>query len=157
MTDLLACDLDDYSRLAVGLALKRYPSWQAYASVEPNPDVGGLCVKFEIPCPSPAVEHGLYVPTADNELTVGFHTDHCHFTDYETALNPKEIHAGLDYAVEFLRDRRGVVSWYQGARLVHTTTVRLPWNRPLPRLLSECTKGTLRCWSGKFDRDEVSG
>jgi hypothetical protein len=40
---------------------------------------------------------------------------------------------------------------------VHTTQVKLPHVGPLPRSLSNCTRGTLRSWTGKFNKDEVSG
>jgi hypothetical protein len=50
----------------------------------------------------------------------------------------------------------GVVSWYQGERLVGTTSCKLPVSGPLPRMFTQfpVTRGTLRSWSGRFDRDE---
>jgi hypothetical protein len=157
VTDEIARDLDEYSKVAYDLMLRRHPSWSAYAWALPA-SYGGddLHVVIEIPCPSGGVEHGLYVSTENKELTVGFHTDHCHFTDYDHPVNPAVIHQGISHAVEFMRDRIGVLSWYQGNRLVHTTALRLPHHGPLPCLLSACTKGTLRSWSGKHDRDEVA-
>jgi hypothetical protein len=145
-------DLDSYSEFAVGIILRRFPEWEGYAETSREG-----AAEFKIPCPSPAVESGLWISTADNELTVGFHTDHCHFTDYEKPLNLAVIHQGLNFAVAILKDRWGILSWYQGDRLVHTTQIRLPHVGPLPRQLSNCTRGTLRCWSGKFDKDEVGG
>jgi hypothetical protein len=56
-----------------------------------------------------------------------------------------------------VKDRCGILSWYQGERLVHTTQIKLPHVGSLPRLLSNCTRGSLRSWSGKFDKAEVSG
>jgi hypothetical protein len=102
----------------------------------------------------PAAESGLHLSTADDELTVGFHTDHEHFTDYDNRLNPQAIETGLRYAADIINERRGVVSWYRGEHLAHTSTIALPHEGPLPRLLSSCTRGTLRSWSGRFDRDE---
>ena len=145
-------DLDSYSEFAVGIILRRFPEWEQYAKAS----IDGSA-EFQIPCPSPAVEHGLWISTADNELTVGFHTDHCHFTDYEKPQNLAVVHQGLNFAAAILKDRCGILSWYQGDRLVHTTQIRLPHKGPLLRLLSNCTRGTLRCWSGKFDKDEGGG
>ena len=145
-------DLDPYSEFAVGIILRRFPEWEQYA----RPSVGGTA-EFEIPCPSPAVERGLWISTAVNELTVGFHTDHCHFTDYERPQNLAVVHQGLNFAVTILKDRCGILSWYQGDRLAHTTQLKLPHKGPMPCLLSRCTRGTLRSWSGKFDKDEGGG
>ena len=104
-------------------------------------------MEFEIPCPSTAVDSGLWISTENNELTVGFHTDHCHFTDYECPQNLAVIHQGLDFVVEILKDRRGILSWYHGDQLVHTTTIQLPHSGPLPCLLSNCTR--VRCVVGQ--------
>lgn len=144
-------NLDSYSEFAVGIILWRFPQWAEYA----KPTKEGA-VEFEIPCPSTAVDSGLWISPENNKLTVGFHTDHCHFTDYESPQNLSVIHQGLDFVVEILKDRRGILSWYHGDQLVHTTTIQLPHSGPLPCLLSNCPRSTLRCWSGKFDKDEGS-
>jgi hypothetical protein len=145
-------DLDSYSEFAVGIVLRRFPEWEQYAKTS----LDGTA-EFEIPCRSPAIERALWISTANNELTVGFHTDHCHFTDYDNPCNLAVVHQGLDFAVAILKDRCGILSWYQGDRLVHTTQLKLPHVGPLPCLLSHCTRGTLRSWSGKFDKDEGGG
>jgi hypothetical protein len=145
-------DLDSYSEFAADIILGRLPEWDRYATTSRE-----FTAEFAIPCPSRAVERGLWISTANNELTVGFHTDHCHFTDYDEPCNRAVVHRGLDFAVAILKDRCGILSWYQGDRLVHTTQIELPHKGPLPRLLSNCTTGTLRCWSGKFDKDEGGG
>ncbi len=145
-------DLDSYSEFAVGIITRRFPEWVQYAKAS----LDGT-VEFQIPCPSPAVETGLWISTANNELTVGFDTDHCHFTDYDKPCNLGVVHQGLNFAATILKDRCGILSWYQGDRLVHTTQIKLPHKGPLPCLLSKCTRGTLRSWSGKFDRDESGG
>jgi hypothetical protein len=125
-------------------------------------------VNFNVPCPAPAAETGLWVSTADEELSVGFHTHHHHFTDYESLLNPEQIEAGLQHAADILEDRVGVVSWYRGGGFVGSRTIDLPHQGPLPRLLegpgpsaavaaifSDCDRVTLRSWFGRFDRDEA--
>ena len=91
----------------------------------------------------------LWVSTAGEELSVGFHTHHDHFTDYKILLNPEQVKAGLDQAAAYLEDRCGAVSWYQGERLVGTTNCSLPLSGPLPRMFSQfpVTRGTLRSGS----------
>jgi hypothetical protein len=153
---LLASNLDAYSRFALPLILARFPEWESDGAVQPRPDGEGVTVEFNIPCPNQATEMSLWVSTAEEELTVGFHTHHDHFTDYDTRLSADQIGVGLDLAVAYLEDRRGVVSWYQGDRLAGTTNCNLPLSGPIPRIFSQLpvSLGTLRSWSGRFDRDE---
>jgi hypothetical protein len=161
-------ELDDYSRFAVSIILARFPQWEAFATLTPQPDGLGSIVAFNVPCPSPAVEQGLWVSTADEELSVGFHTHHNHFTDYENRLNLARIEAGLSHAADIIDDRVGVVSWYHGTTLAGSRSLGLPHSGPLPGLLdgmgavaelaghfSHCDRVTLRSWSGRFDREEV--
>jgi hypothetical protein len=168
MAGLLDNDLDSYSRLAVRLILARFPAWEPFAKISPRPDGAGSVVDFNVPCPSPAAESGLWVSTADEELSVGFHTHHNHFTDYESRLNTEQIEAGLQHAADILAERVGVVSWYRGSGFVGSGTVALPHPGPLPGLLdglgpgaavagifSDCDRVTLRSWFGQFDRDEA--
>jgi hypothetical protein len=156
MAELLANELDVYTRFALSLILARFPEWEGYAVVQARPDGLGGTVEFNIPCPNPMAEMGLWVSTAEEELSIGFHTHHSHFTDYDTRLNPEQVEAGLDHAVAFLEDRCGVVSWYHGDQLIVTTSCELPLAGSLPRMFSQLavTRGTLRSWSGRFDRDE---
>jgi hypothetical protein len=104
------------------------------------------------------------VLTAVEELTVGFHTHHRHFTDYENRTNPNPIIAGLDEAADYLAERIGVLSWYRNGGFSGSTSVELPHPAPLRELLAArsvaarafagCERATLRSWTGRFDRDE---
>jgi hypothetical protein len=168
MAELAASDLDEYSRLAVPLLLARFPAWEQFAKLSPRLDGAGNVVDFNIPCPSPAAESGLWLSTVDEELSVGFHTHHNHFTDYENRLDTHRIEAGLQHAAEIVEERVGVVSWYRPGGFTGSRSVELPHEGPLPGLLdglgigtelagicSDCVLVTLRSWLGRFDRDEV--
>ncbi len=168
MARLRESDMDDYSRLAVPLILARFPEWEPFAKLSLRTDGAGCVVDFNVPCPSPSVEHGLWVSTADEELSVGFHTHHSHFTDYDDRLNPRQIEAGVQQAADVVAERIGVVSWYRGDGFAGSLWVDLPHEGPLPGLLdglglgenlaglfSGCDRATLRSWLGRFDRDEV--
>jgi hypothetical protein len=168
MAGLLESDLDAYSQVAVPLILARFPEWEPFAKLAPRPDGAGNVVEFNIPCPSPAAEYGLWVSTADEELSVGFHTHHNHFTDYETRLNREQIAAGIQHASNIVEERVGVVSWYRSGGFAGSRSVELPHPEPLPGLLdglgalaelagrfSDCDRVTLRSWFGRFDRDEA--
>jgi hypothetical protein len=160
--------LDEYSQLAVTLILARFPKWEPFVKLSPRPDGAGNVVEFNIPCPSPAAESGLWVSTADEELTVGFHTHHTHFTDYENRTHHSQIDAGLKYAAEIVEERIGVLSYYSGGKFSGSRSVDLPSPEVLPRLYEDMglvgklegffrdwERVTLRSWTGRFDRDEV--
>src|SRR5262245_22833943 len=114
MVRLMESDLDAYSHVAVPMILARFPDWEPFAKLSPRVDGAGSTVEFNIPCPSPAAECGMWVSTTDEELSVGFHTHHEHFTDYGNRLNAKQIEAGIQQAANFIEERVGVVSWYRG-------------------------------------------
>jgi hypothetical protein len=167
MAGLLESDLDVYSKAAVPVILARFPHWESLATLSPRTDSRGNVVDFNIPCPSPAAEFGLWVSTADEELSVGFHTHHNHFTDYENRLNPDRIKEGIQHAADIVEERVGVVSWYRDGDFAGSQSLELPHPGPLPGLLeglgahaelagvfSDCDRATLRSWSGRFDRDE---
>ncbi|MBL8796028.1 MAG: hypothetical protein JNM56_19155 [Planctomycetia bacterium] len=159
--------MDAYSRIAVPMILGRFPEWEPFARLDSRADGAGNTVDFNIPCPSGAAESGLWISTADEEFSVGFHTHHCHFTDYESRNNPIQIEAGLKYAADIIDERLGVVSWYRAGCFVGSFSVELPYPAPLPGLFddardaqlvamfSNCDRATLRSWLGHFDRDEV--
>jgi hypothetical protein len=168
MAGLLESGLDAYSKVAAPLILARFPEWEPFAKLSPRADGAGNTVDFNVPCPSPAAEYGLWVSTADEELSVGFHTHHNHFTDYETRLNPEQMEAGIQHAAGIVEELVGVVSWYRGSDFAGSRTVELPHPGPLPGLLdglgataevagifSRCDRATLRSWFGRFDRDEA--
>ncbi len=158
------CDLDAYSRLAVPMILARFPDWEAFAKVEPRPDGAGGVAEFNIPCPSSAAEHGLWVSTADEELSVGFHTHHSHFTDYNDRTHTAQIEAGVGHAADIVAERVGVVSWYRGGGFAGSSSVELPHAGPLRVLagagplagiFAGCERVTLRSWLGRYDRDDA--
>lgn len=164
MVRLCEYDLDTYSRLAVPLILARFPGWEAFAKVEPRPDGVGGVVEFNIPCPSQNVEHGLWVSTDNEELSIGFYTHHDHFTDYNDRTHVASIEAGVEYAADIVAERVGVVSWYRGDGFAGSSSVDLPHAGPLRMLgvgwpftwiFAGCERVTLRSWLGRFDREEA--
>lgn len=104
MERLKELDLDEYSRLAVSLILNRFPDWERFAKLS-SPDGGASAVEFDIPCPSPAVDHGLWVSPSGEELTIGFHTHHNHFTTCDDEPRTVMIEAGLQLISDILGNR----------------------------------------------------
>jgi hypothetical protein len=169
MAALREAHLDAYSRIAVSMILARFPDWESFAKLSPRPDGAGSAVDFNIPCPSLAAEYGLWLSTADEELSVGFHTHHNHFTDYENRLNVAQMEAGIQHAVDIIEERVSVISWYRAGAFAGSRSVELPHPEPLPGLLdglgptgaqiagifADYDRVTLRSWLGRYDRAEV--
>lgn len=153
MRRLLNENLDEYTRFAAPLILAAFPKWERYASVKPRPDGQGGVVEFNVPCPNPNAESGLFIGTDCYELTVGFDWDHRHFTDYETPCNPERIAEGIEYAREYLSDTRGSLEWFERDRMLGGTSVPLPWVLDRTQVPSTATRYRLRSWTGRLDRD----
>lgn len=155
MPSINVSELEPYSRWVVPLILAKYPEWEEFGRLVPGAE-HGRAVMFEIPCPSRNVDDGLWISTEHDELTVGFHTHHAHFSDYDIPKSEDHVRWALEEASAYLEDKLGVVSWYDGQRPIGTTTCELPAHGPLPRVfhLHPVSHGTLRSWSGLQDRDE---
>ncbi len=108
------------------MILARFPAWEPFVTFIAGPDGSTAVVEFQVPCPSGAVERGLWVATDGGELTVGFHTHHTHFGMFIEDDQPQQIKAGLDHAGDMLDERIGVVSWYCGGCFAGSSSLDLP-------------------------------
>ncbi len=150
-------DFDEYTRFALPLILNRFPEWGPFAVSRGDTGTRSGWAEIWIQCPSPAVEVGLWVSTDSGELTVGFHTHHCHFNDYSGLNQPHLVESAIEHARAILEDRCGVLSVYDGERFAGSVSCELPHVGPL-RVAFSVNRGsrvTLRSWSGRHDRDEV--
>lgn len=109
--------------------------------------------EFELAAPSPAIEHGLWVSTANQELTVGIHTHHSHFTGYDDCFDPDPIYQALDYIQELLDEHRLIASWYVGDRFVGSTSYLITDGYPSLLSFESITRTTIRSWRGTHDND----
>lgn len=173
MPGLLESELDAYSRLTVSLILARLPEWEPLAVLSPSDYGSGHVVEFNVPCPSSAVERGLWVSTMDEQLTVGFHTHHDHFRNYGDESDDEHVARALQHVADIVEGRAGVVSWYADGQLTISYSVWLPcpqfesrgwitYHNPVGvlrtvrnRILRQRRPVTLRSWSGELDRDEL--
>jgi hypothetical protein len=93
------------------------------------------------------------VSTADEEITVGLHTHHSHFTDYDNHSQSEHIGYALDHVQKLLDERSVIVSWYIGHRFVGSTSQDVAAERRVTSLLRGITRTTLRSWRGTYDHD----
>jgi len=155
ITLMTAPPLDDYSAFALPRILERFPEWKDCLHFRAARPSGLHFVVIEIDAPLQSVEQGLYVGTEDAELTVGFHTYHCHFTDWNDAKDRATLEAGLDFASNLLSEKVGVATNYRDDQWAGGTWIDLPHPGPLPLVAQNATRITLRSWRGTFDRDEL--
>ncbi len=149
--------LDEYSRFAVGLILSRFPVWRSHVAFRRPDGYASPFADFELQSPSPAIARGLWVSTADEEVTVGLHTHHSHFTDYDNRFDPQHIIDALDYVQDIFDDRCVIVSWYIGDRLICTTSKDVTTQHPATPPRGGVTRKTVRSWRGTCDSDVESG
>jgi hypothetical protein len=94
----------------------------AFADQDARLTINGDEVRLEIPCPSPAVDKGLWIlcEGPEGDVIVGFHTQHTHFgpwdeyTDQHVRMDAivTALDDGIALAREFLEERQIVISWY---------------------------------------------
>jgi hypothetical protein len=123
------------------------------------------------------VSAGLSIVTWDEDVVVGFHTTHAHFSDWERSGTDAHIDSAIEAARDVLAERLVVASWYSRGRLV-VSQFREPdgaldgfrrsqlggstWlgRRRFPRtgwlphdlgLLVRGVESTVRSWRGTYD------
>jgi hypothetical protein len=149
--------LDEYSRFAVSQILERFPAWRECLVFRRPEGYTHAFADFGFASPSPAIEHDLWVSTADDEITVGLHTHHSHFADYDDRANSGHIGHALDHVQDLLDERVAIASWYVGDRFAGSTSHEVSSDRPPAPLLSSVTRTSLRSWRGTYDRDSEPG
>jgi hypothetical protein len=144
--------LDEYSQVAAQRILERFPDWRTRIVLRRPNGYDHAFADFELPCPSPAIEHGLWVSTADEEITVGLHTYHTHFTNYNEGFDAQHIDDALDHVQELLDERTVIVSWYSGERFAGSSSVDAAVAEAAPSFISGVTRTTRRSWRGTYDQ-----
>jgi hypothetical protein len=76
---------------------------------------------FRIECPSKSVDKGLWLSTHDEEITIGFHTDHAHSRDWSNDGTDEHITDAIRLARDLLDERLVVLSLYWDGELGMTT------------------------------------
>ena len=69
-------------------------------------------LSLEIECPSDSADAGLWIHTWNEDVVVGFHTHHSHFSDWEQSGTDDHIAVALETMDDILAERLVVVSWY---------------------------------------------
>ena len=149
-------ELNKFSRQIADALFKRFPDWRHYARVDKNEtrDEGGI-LYVEIPVPPESnLNRPLYILTANEEVVVGFDSDHNHFEDFgESGNNDSAIQEVLDFIVDILEERVVAVSWWAGSSLRGATMIQSS-SKPEPsEHIHSFDRVRIRSWNGAFDQD----
>ena len=131
----------------------------AFADHDVQVTIDGHDVLLEIPCPSAAVDHGLWIrwEGPEHDVIVGFHTQHAHFGPWEEYSDQEAridaILAALDEGIAtaraFLAERMVVITWYSRARsrlrLATCPSMRRPMSARVRRRSSTSGPGSKCC------------
>gem|GEM_PF-5555384 len=87
------------------------------------------------------MDAGLSIYTWNEDVVVGFHTHHAHFSDWDRGGTEDHIDAALEAAGDILAERLVVVSWYSRRELV-VTNFREPEDAVVERRRSQQGRST---------------
>ena len=76
-------NLNPYARRVATHLFRHFPDWATLATTDPNPNADSGALLLEIPANLSGSEIVLHIWSDSDELTVGLHTHHCHFADYD--------------------------------------------------------------------------
>jgi hypothetical protein len=152
---MAALELNQFSRQIAEALFKRFPDWRHYARVEDNEhrDEGGI-LYVEVPVlPGSNLNRPLYVLTANDEVVVGFDSDHNHFEDLvESGGSDSSIQEVLDFIVDILEERLVAVSWWAGSSIRGATMIPSS-SKPEPsEHIHSFDRVRIRSWKGTYDR-----
>ena len=148
-------ELNQFSRQIADALFKRFPDWRQYACVEKNEKEEGGILYVEIPAPPLSnLNRPLYILTANEEVVVGFDSDHNHFEDLiESGGSDSSIREVLDFIVDILEERLVAVSWWAGSSLRGATMIP-SGSKPEPsEHIHSFDRVRIRSWKGTYDRD----
>jgi hypothetical protein len=153
---MAALELNWFSQQIADALFKRFPDWRTYARVDENEnrDEGGI-LYVEIPAPPESdLNRPLYILTANEEVVVGFDSDHNHFEDLiETGGSDSFIQNVLDFIVDILEERLVAVSWWAGSSLRGATIIASS-SKPEPsEHIHSFDRVRIRSWKRTYDRD----
>jgi hypothetical protein len=149
-------ELNQFSRQVADALFKRFPDWRNYAHVDENEDrdEGGI-LYVEIPVPPESnLNRPLYILTANEEVVVGFDSDHNHFEDLiESGGSDSSIQEVLDFIIDILEKRVVTVSWWAGSSLRGATMIPSGSKLEPSEHIHSFNRVRIRSWKGTYDRD----
>lgn len=157
MTDGISIldELNPYGRRVATQLFRHFPDWSAFARIDPHPNADAGALLVEISASSPNIRNGLHISTDGDELTIGLHTHHCHFADYDQHGTDEHIEDGIEYIKQLIQEDYVIHSWYCNGEFCGSLTSTAGNVGNPGRFVGNVDKITCRSWAGTHDADDV--
>ena len=153
--DSISEQLNAYARRVADRLFRHFPDWAQLATTDPHPNADPGALLIEVVAKSNNTEHGLYVSTDGDELTIGFHTHHCHFADYHQKGCDIHIENAIEYINQLINEEYVIHSWYRGGQFCGSVTGTPESVGDPSQFVGSVDTITCRSWAGTHDSDDV--
>jgi hypothetical protein len=135
--------------------LHAHPEWRAAVRSDAADD-GSAYDVLELQAPPGAhVEHGLFVSTENEEITVGFDVYHSHFDSWVDEANPGYGLGALEFINNLLAEKVAVLSWWTGETWAGSSQLAAGESPKLPSWAGapKVDRVRVRSWNGSLNAD----
>ncbi len=145
--------MDPFSLTTADEIFAAFPEWQAFAREEPADD-GSFFLLIQITPPSESnVEHGLFIDTQNQEVTVGFDYYHSHFDQWIGDGDHFGIEAALEFVRQILNEEVAIVSWWEDETWRGSAQLEAGASPPQPSWQTSFNRIRIRSWKGTLNVD----
>ena len=152
---LIPENLNPYAQRVAACFSRHFPAWTNLIRCNPDPTVDEGSLLVEVPVPSLNMDNGLFIGTDYGQLTIGLHTHHVHFADWEQCGDDQHIDEGMRYIEAFINEEYVVQSWYSEGELCSSVAAErgIVYRPSLVR--RQVDRITCRSWRGTYDSDDA--
>jgi hypothetical protein len=154
-TNSIIDNLNPYARRVATHLFRHFPDWATLATTDPNPNADFGALLLEIPANLSGSEIVLHIWSDGDELTVGLHTHHCHFSDYDQRETDEHIEDGVEYIKNLIQENFVIYSWYCNGQFCCSVTGTPGKVEDPAKFISNVDRVTCRSWAGTYDSDDV--
>jgi hypothetical protein len=148
-------ELNPYGRRVATQLFRHFPDWSTFARIDPHPNADSGALLVEISANSPNIRNRLRISTDGDELTIGLHTHHCHFADYDQRGTDEHIEDGIEYIKQLIQEDYVIHSWYCNGQFWGSVTGTADNVGDPGKFVGNVDKITCRSWAGTHDSDDV--
>lgn len=145
--------MDDFSGATAEQIFAAFPEWRTLARIEQADDGTSFLVIMVSPSPAAQVEHGLFISTANGEVTVGFDHYHSHFDEWVGDGDHFGVQAALEFVKQILDERIAVVSWWFNEEWRGSAQQEVSSPPDVPDWSTTFNRIRVRSWNGTFNAD----
>ena len=145
--------MEDSVRTSAEELFEAFPEWRSLAKREVD-EWGSEYVIVEVtPPPAANVDEGLWIDTANDEITVGFDCYHEHFYEWAGKSCPFGIQSALEFVKQIVEERVAFMTFWRDGRCVGGEVMYA--GEPVEPSTSTDTYDRIRVrsWRGTFNLD----